>query len=178
MLFLQPRLDQNGDWPWSGETERGSCDPRFRYSLTTLTIPRRCVGLARRRVGRGGRWVKSVSFWLADLNCTSYLHIYIESVPQVSSGPSLFGFKWIIPKSGLRFRVRLLLPCFPSPCGNHFPDHYLIFITGLILFFLSYHVFRPEADPPKYQSVPLEALQTTDTNQPIRCRGCAVTETI
>lgn len=63
MLFLQPRLDQSGDWPWSGETEGGSCDPQFRYSLTTLTIPRRCVGLARRRVGRGGRWVKSVSFW-------------------------------------------------------------------------------------------------------------------
>uniref|UniRef100_A0A9J8CIQ2 Enhancer of polycomb homolog n=1 Tax=Cyprinus carpio carpio TaxID=630221 RepID=A0A9J8CIQ2_CYPCA len=45
----------HGDWPWSGETDGGSCDPRFRYSLTTLTIPHCCVGLARRRVGRGGR---------------------------------------------------------------------------------------------------------------------------
>ncbi|XP_051530827.1 enhancer of polycomb homolog 1-like isoform X2 [Myxocyprinus asiaticus] len=49
------RLDQSGNWPWCGETEGGSCDPRFRYSLTTLTTPRRCVGLARRRAGRGGR---------------------------------------------------------------------------------------------------------------------------
>uniref|UniRef100_A0A671PA67 Enhancer of polycomb homolog n=1 Tax=Sinocyclocheilus anshuiensis TaxID=1608454 RepID=A0A671PA67_9TELE len=54
-VYHAPRLDHSGDWPWSGETDGGSCDPRFRYSLTTLTIPRRCVGLARRRVGRGGR---------------------------------------------------------------------------------------------------------------------------
>ncbi|XP_016109477.1 enhancer of polycomb homolog 1-like [Sinocyclocheilus grahami] len=54
-VYHAPRLDHSGDWPWSGETDGESCDPRFRYSLTTLTIPRRCVGLARRRVGRGGR---------------------------------------------------------------------------------------------------------------------------
>ncbi|KFQ08782.1 Enhancer of polycomb 2, partial [Haliaeetus albicilla] len=28
---------------------------RFRHCLTTLTIPRRCIGFARRRIGRGGR---------------------------------------------------------------------------------------------------------------------------
>lgn len=54
-VYHAARLDQSGNWPWSGETEGGSPDPRFRYSLTTLTIPRRCVGLARRRTGRGGR---------------------------------------------------------------------------------------------------------------------------
>ncbi|XP_051523126.1 enhancer of polycomb homolog 1-like isoform X2 [Myxocyprinus asiaticus] len=54
-VYHTARLDQSGSWPWCGETEGGSCDPRFRYSLTTLTVPRRCVGLARRRVGRGGR---------------------------------------------------------------------------------------------------------------------------
>ncbi|XP_052467841.1 enhancer of polycomb homolog 1 isoform X1 [Carassius gibelio] len=54
-VYQSPRLDHNGDWPWSGETEEGSCGLKFRYSLTTLTIPHRCVGLARRRVGRGGR---------------------------------------------------------------------------------------------------------------------------
>uniref|UniRef100_A0A673IKX6 Enhancer of polycomb homolog n=1 Tax=Sinocyclocheilus rhinocerous TaxID=307959 RepID=A0A673IKX6_9TELE len=45
-VYHAPRLDHSGDWPWSGETDGGSCDPRFRYSLTTLTIPRRCVGLS------------------------------------------------------------------------------------------------------------------------------------
>ncbi|XP_051958162.1 enhancer of polycomb homolog 1-like isoform X2 [Xyrauchen texanus] len=54
-VYHAARLDQSGNWPWCGETEGGSCDPQFRYSLTTLTVPRRCVGLARRRMGRGGR---------------------------------------------------------------------------------------------------------------------------
>lgn len=42
-------------WPWSDPAEGGVADVRYRYSLTTLTVPRRCLGLARRRVGRGGR---------------------------------------------------------------------------------------------------------------------------
>uniref|UniRef100_A0A673K414 Enhancer of polycomb homolog n=1 Tax=Sinocyclocheilus rhinocerous TaxID=307959 RepID=A0A673K414_9TELE len=44
-----------GGWPWSDSAEGGVADVRYRYSLTTLTVPRRCLGLARRRVGRGGR---------------------------------------------------------------------------------------------------------------------------
>lgn len=44
-----------GDWPWSDPAEGGLGDVRYRYSLTTLTVPRRCLGLARRRVSRGGR---------------------------------------------------------------------------------------------------------------------------
>uniref|UniRef100_A0A8C2AEB4 Enhancer of polycomb homolog n=1 Tax=Cyprinus carpio TaxID=7962 RepID=A0A8C2AEB4_CYPCA len=44
-----------GGWPWSDPAEGGVADVRYRYSLTTLTVPRRCLGLARRRVGRGGR---------------------------------------------------------------------------------------------------------------------------
>ncbi|XP_039550740.1 enhancer of polycomb homolog 1b isoform X3 [Pimephales promelas] len=42
-------------WPWSDPSEGGVADVRYRYSLTMLTVPRRCLGLARRRVGRGGR---------------------------------------------------------------------------------------------------------------------------
>uniref|UniRef100_A0A8C7SUA8 Enhancer of polycomb homolog n=1 Tax=Oncorhynchus mykiss TaxID=8022 RepID=A0A8C7SUA8_ONCMY len=49
------RLDQSGNWPWVSPSEGGLGDPRFRYCLTSLTVPRRCVGLARRRTGRGGR---------------------------------------------------------------------------------------------------------------------------
>ncbi|XP_060796138.1 enhancer of polycomb homolog 1 isoform X2 [Neoarius graeffei] len=54
-VYHSARLDQRGGWPWSNEAEGGSCDPRFRYSVTSLSAPRRCLGLARRRVGRGGR---------------------------------------------------------------------------------------------------------------------------
>ncbi|KAG7273308.1 hypothetical protein CRUP_014418 [Coryphaenoides rupestris] len=42
-------------WPWAEPSEGGVADGRYRYSLATLTVPRRCLGLARRRVGRGGR---------------------------------------------------------------------------------------------------------------------------
>ncbi|XP_071340739.1 enhancer of polycomb homolog 1-like isoform X2 [Trachinotus anak] len=47
--------DQSGNWPWVSPSEGGLGDPRFRYCLTSLNMPRRCIGLARRRMGRGGR---------------------------------------------------------------------------------------------------------------------------
>ncbi|KAK6299981.1 enhancer of polycomb homolog 1 isoform X1 [Coregonus clupeaformis] len=53
--YYASRLDQSGNWPWVSPSEGGLGDPRFRYCLTSLTVPRRCVGLSRRRTGRGGR---------------------------------------------------------------------------------------------------------------------------
>ncbi|XP_030301095.1 enhancer of polycomb homolog 1 isoform X4 [Calypte anna] len=53
--YYAPHLDQPGNWPWSSPTEGRLGDVRYRYCLTTLTVPQRCVGFARRRVGRGGR---------------------------------------------------------------------------------------------------------------------------
>lgn len=58
-IYLKSRPDQSGNWPWVSPSEGGLGDPRFRYCLTSLNMPRRCIGLARRRVGRGGRWVQS-----------------------------------------------------------------------------------------------------------------------
>ncbi|XP_063063224.1 enhancer of polycomb homolog 1 isoform X2 [Engraulis encrasicolus] len=46
---------ESGGWPWS--EEGGSGDSRFRFSLTSLSSPPHCLGLARRRLGRGGRIV-------------------------------------------------------------------------------------------------------------------------
>ncbi|KAL2081173.1 hypothetical protein ACEWY4_023026 [Coilia grayii] len=52
--YLAPLLEQSSA-VW-GHVELAGVDPlRQRHSLTALTVPRRCVGLARRRVGRGGR---------------------------------------------------------------------------------------------------------------------------
>ncbi|KAM3822544.1 enhancer of polycomb homolog 1 isoform 2-T4 [Vipera latastei] len=53
--YYAPHLDQTGDWPWS--TPKGGTlgDERYRYCLTTLNRPQRCIGFSRRRVGRGGR---------------------------------------------------------------------------------------------------------------------------
>lgn len=51
LYSLQPRLDQTNSSYENAELDK----LRFRHCLTTLTIPRRCIGFARRRVGRGGR---------------------------------------------------------------------------------------------------------------------------
>ncbi|XP_062424917.1 enhancer of polycomb homolog 1 isoform X1 [Rhea pennata] len=53
--YYAPHLDQPGTWPWSSPKEGRLGDVRYRYCLTTLTVPQRCIGFARRRVGRGGR---------------------------------------------------------------------------------------------------------------------------
>uniref|UniRef100_A0A669BWY3 Enhancer of polycomb homolog n=1 Tax=Oreochromis niloticus TaxID=8128 RepID=A0A669BWY3_ORENI len=53
--YYAARQDRVGSWPWCGQWEGGLAEARFRYSLTTLTMPRRCLGMSRRRVGRGGR---------------------------------------------------------------------------------------------------------------------------
>ncbi|XP_029970396.1 enhancer of polycomb homolog 1-like isoform X2 [Salarias fasciatus] len=53
--YYSARQDRVGSWKWCGPWDGGLADSRFRYSLTTLTVPRRCMGMARRRVGRGGR---------------------------------------------------------------------------------------------------------------------------
>lgn len=58
-IFPQCRPDESGSWPWVSPSDGGLGDPRFRYCLTSLNIPRRCIGLSRRRVARGGRWVQS-----------------------------------------------------------------------------------------------------------------------
>ncbi|XP_062956136.1 enhancer of polycomb homolog 1 isoform X3 [Cynocephalus volans] len=53
--YYAPHLDQTGNWPWTSPKDGGLGDSRYRYCLTTLTVPQKCVGFARRRVGRGGR---------------------------------------------------------------------------------------------------------------------------
>jgi enhancer of polycomb-like protein len=59
--YHAPLLDEHGfeiqrGWPWEAPEEGGGGDPRYRYSLASLSTPKpRCVGFVRRRVGRGGR---------------------------------------------------------------------------------------------------------------------------
>ncbi|XP_071501597.1 enhancer of polycomb homolog 1-like [Diadema antillarum] len=42
-------------WPWSESQHKGLQERRYRYCCSSIRRPRRCVGFARRRVGRGGR---------------------------------------------------------------------------------------------------------------------------
>ncbi|XP_034038716.1 enhancer of polycomb homolog 1b isoform X2 [Thalassophryne amazonica] len=61
--------DRVGSWPWCGPWEGGLAGARYRYSLTTLTVPQRCLGMARRRVGRGGRVLLDRAYTDVDSVC-------------------------------------------------------------------------------------------------------------
>ncbi|XP_076455967.1 enhancer of polycomb homolog 1-like isoform X2 [Babylonia areolata] len=73
--YYAPLHNRLGNWPWSNPSEGGKGDKRHRFSLTTLPGGR-CIGFARRRVGRGGRVVLDRGFtpWddgLEKMNLTS-----------------------------------------------------------------------------------------------------------
>ncbi|XP_041724639.2 enhancer of polycomb homolog 2-like isoform X1 [Coregonus clupeaformis] len=53
--YLAPCVDQSSGLLWDHPELAGLDALRHRQSLTALSVPQRCVGLARRRVGRGGR---------------------------------------------------------------------------------------------------------------------------
>lgn len=54
--YHRPITKGFGNWPWVSKEENGAADPRYRFTLASLRHPRpRCIGFARRRVGRGGR---------------------------------------------------------------------------------------------------------------------------
>ncbi|KAL4229035.1 Glycosyltransferase 64 protein C4 [Mactra antiquata] len=53
--YYAPILDRLGNWPWCSPEDGGIGDKKYRYTLTSLSQPQRCIGFARRRVGRGGR---------------------------------------------------------------------------------------------------------------------------
>uniref|UniRef100_A0AAX7UI39 Enhancer of polycomb homolog n=1 Tax=Astatotilapia calliptera TaxID=8154 RepID=A0AAX7UI39_ASTCA len=76
--YYAARQDRVGSWPWCGQWEGGLAEARFRYSLTTVTMPRRCLGMARRRVGRGGRV-------LLDRAYTDFDNIFHGLDPDISS---------------------------------------------------------------------------------------------
>ncbi|XP_054610911.1 enhancer of polycomb homolog 1b isoform X2 [Dunckerocampus dactyliophorus] len=78
--YYSARQDRVGSWLWSAGWEGGLAGARYRYSLTTLTVPRRCQGLARRRVGRGGRV-------LLDRAHSDYDNVFHELDPDMLDPP-------------------------------------------------------------------------------------------
>lgn len=56
--YLAPRTE-SGNWPWYPPEEGGQGHNKYKYCVTYLSsagpVVQRCIGLARRRVGRGGR---------------------------------------------------------------------------------------------------------------------------
>ncbi|XP_032359324.1 enhancer of polycomb homolog 1 isoform X1 [Etheostoma spectabile] len=79
--------DQNCNWPWVSPSEGGLGNPRFRFCLTSLNMPPRCIGLARRRSGRGGRILLDRAHTDLDSICQS-LDSDPEPKPLTSPLPS------------------------------------------------------------------------------------------
>ncbi|XP_078519466.1 enhancer of polycomb homolog 1 isoform X2 [Lissotriton helveticus] len=86
--YNAPNLDHIGNWPWCSPEQGGLGDIRYRYCLTTLTIPQSCVGLARRRLGRGGRVLLDRAHWDYD----SSLHDMDVETLSSQQHPSLNQF--------------------------------------------------------------------------------------
>ncbi|XP_045145802.1 enhancer of polycomb homolog 1 isoform X2 [Echinops telfairi] len=82
--YYAPHLDQTGNWPWTSPKDGGLGDVRYRYCLTTLTVPQRCIGFARRRVGRGGRVLLDRAHSDYD-SVLRHLDLEMLSSPQHSS---------------------------------------------------------------------------------------------
>ncbi|XP_032669305.1 enhancer of polycomb homolog 1 [Odontomachus brunneus] len=54
--YLPPVSGGFGNWPWCDKNEGGIADKKYRFALTSINKPvPRCIGFARRRLGRGGR---------------------------------------------------------------------------------------------------------------------------
>ncbi|KYN02573.1 PREDICTED: enhancer of polycomb homolog 1 [Cyphomyrmex costatus] len=54
--YLPPVSGGFGNWPWCDKNEGGIADKKYRFALTSISKPvPRCIGFARRRIGRGGR---------------------------------------------------------------------------------------------------------------------------
>uniref|UniRef100_A0A8C9P9J5 Enhancer of polycomb homolog n=1 Tax=Spermophilus dauricus TaxID=99837 RepID=A0A8C9P9J5_SPEDA len=81
--YYAPHLDQTGNWPWTSPKDGGLGDVRYRYCLTTLTVPQRCIGFARRRVGRGGRVLLDRAYSEYD-SMFHHLDLEMLSSPQHS----------------------------------------------------------------------------------------------
>ncbi|XP_003786768.1 enhancer of polycomb homolog 1 isoform X1 [Otolemur garnettii] len=81
--YYAPHLDQTGNWPWTSPEDGGLGDVRYRYCLTTLTVPQRCIGFARRRVGRGGRVLLDRAYSDYD-SVFRHLDLEVLSSPQHS----------------------------------------------------------------------------------------------
>ncbi|KAK5877995.1 hypothetical protein CesoFtcFv8_025449 [Champsocephalus esox] len=89
--YYASRPEQSGSWPWVSPSDGGLGDSRFRYCLTSLNVPRRCIGLARRRMGRGGRVLLDRAHTELDAVCQS---LDSDPEPEPLSPP--------LPRSPLR----------------------------------------------------------------------------
>ncbi|XP_037550299.1 enhancer of polycomb homolog 1 [Nematolebias whitei] len=81
--YYAPRPDKSGSWPWASPSEGGLGDPHYRYCPTSINTPPCCIGLARRRLGRGGRILLDRAHMAEDLTQS------LDSDPELHASPLL-----------------------------------------------------------------------------------------
>ncbi|MBN3306566.1 EPC2 protein, partial [Amia calva] len=80
-LYHSPHLDQTNSLLWEHPELAGMEELRYRHCLTTLMVPRRCIGLSRRRIGRGGRVIM-------DRASSEHDHLLKQLDPEVFTSVS------------------------------------------------------------------------------------------
>ncbi|XP_021926420.1 enhancer of polycomb homolog 1 isoform X2 [Zootermopsis nevadensis] len=79
-----------GNWPWCSRDEGGLADRRYRYCLTSISNPeQKCIGFARRRIGRGGRVILDRASTEAD-DIFAYLDFTVHDSGTVSRNNNQF----------------------------------------------------------------------------------------
>jgi len=77
--YHSPLIDRLGNWPWTAPHEGVIGDRKYRFCLTSISQPKpRCIGFARRRYGRGGRYESTYDFILIQF--FNHLIIYFSLI--------------------------------------------------------------------------------------------------
>ncbi|KAG8227558.1 hypothetical protein J437_LFUL000658 [Ladona fulva] len=80
---LMPLSGGLGNWPWCSREEGGMADRKYRYCLTSISKPKpRCIGFARRRLGRGGRVILDRACSSMDEYWASWDFTISEAIPD------------------------------------------------------------------------------------------------
>lgn len=94
----------SGNWPWCNKNEGGLADPKYKFVLTSINQPKpKCIGLARRRMGRGGRVILDrYSYDEGDLWSSLDFTVQTSNTDLVKT-KSILALNHVIPKDWPHF---------------------------------------------------------------------------
>ncbi|XP_017960777.1 probable serine/threonine-protein kinase DDB_G0267686 isoform X2 [Drosophila navojoa] len=103
--YLRTRAVDEGRWPWEAPADEdappgaaGGVDAKYRYTLTSINYDRpRCIGFARRRLGRGGRVLLDRASTCYDDLWSQFDYTVLDSVVK-SGKPSKYDRKQQLSK--------------------------------------------------------------------------------
>ncbi|KAL4618017.1 hypothetical protein GN956_G20880 [Arapaima gigas] len=93
--YYAPQVEQSDRVLWDHPELAGLQTPCHRHCLTVLSVPRRCVGLVRRRVGRGGRVVMDRASSELDLVLRQVDPDMLTATPNTADSDFMANPVWI-----------------------------------------------------------------------------------